>query len=40
MEIKKTMNLSYPDVYEMDDLEERRLYINSSIDETIIDSMV
>ena len=40
MEIKKTMNLSYPDVYEMEDLEERRLYINSGIDETIIDSMV
>ena len=40
MEIKKTMNISYPDVYEMEDLEERRLYINSSIDETIIDSMV
>lgn len=40
MEIKKTMNISYPDVYEMEDLEERRLYINSGIDETIIDSMV
>ena len=40
MEIKKTMNISYPDVYEMEDLEERRLYINSVIDEEIVDTIV
>lgn len=40
MEIKKTMNISYPDVYEMEDLEERRLYINSGIDEKIVDTIV
>ena len=40
MEIKKSMNLSYPDIYEMEDLEERRLYINSGIDEEVIDTIV
>lgn len=40
MEIKKTMNISYPDVYEMEDLEERRLYINSGVDEEVIDTIV
>lgn len=40
MEIKKTMNLSYPDVYEMEDLEERRLYINDIIDSEVVDTIV
>lgn len=40
MEIKKSMNLSYTDVYEMNDLEERRLYINNGIDEEVVDTIV
>lgn len=40
MEIKKTMNLSYPDVYDMEDLEERRLYINDIIDSEVVDTIV
>ena len=40
MEINKTMNLTYPDVYEMEDLDERRLYINGGIDDEVIDTIV
>lgn len=40
MEIKETYNLCLEDKYTKEDLEERRLYINSEIDETVIDSIV
>lgn len=39
-DIKETVNLSYTDKYEINDLEERRLFINSEIDEEIIDTIV
>lgn len=39
-DIKETVNLSYTDKYEINDLEERRLFINSQIDEEIIDTIV
>lgn len=39
-EIKKVINLNYTDKYEIDDLDNRRLYINSNIDEEIVDSIV
>lgn len=37
---KDICNLTYLEKYEVEDLEERRLFINSGIDENIIDSMV
>lgn len=37
MELKRIMNLSYPDIYEMEDLDERRLYINGCIDSEVVD---
>lgn len=40
MENKKIVNLTYPDIYEMEDLEERRLYINDTIDSEVVDTIV
>lgn len=40
MEIKETYNYTYDDKFTIEDIEERRLYINSSIDEEIIDQIV
>lgn len=40
MELKRIMNLSYPDIYEMEDLDERRLYINGCIDSEVVDTIV
>lgn len=37
---KRIINLGFGDEYEIEDLEKRRLYLNSDIDEGIIDSMV
>jgi len=39
-EYKDICNVTYLEKYEVEDLEERRLFINSEIDENIIDSMV
>lgn len=39
-EYKDICNLTYLEKYEVEDLEERRLFINSEIDENIIDSVV
>lgn len=39
-EIKKVMNLTYTEEFEIEDLKERRLFINSEIDEVIIDTIV
>lgn len=39
-EYKDICNLTYLEKYEVEDLEERRLFINSEIDENIIDSAV
>ena len=39
-EIKTLINMSLFDKIELDELTERRLYINSPIDESIIDSIV
>lgn len=38
--LKEIMNLTYPETYEINDLEERRLYINSEIDDEVIDTIV
>lgn len=40
IEHKKVMNLSYPDIYEIEELDKRRLYINNIIDDTVIDTIV
>lgn len=39
-DIKTIMNIGYFEEYEMSDLEERRLFINSVIDDEIIDTIV
>lgn len=39
-EIKSVYNLCYTDKYDIEELEERRLYINSEIDESVIDGIV
>lgn len=38
--IEEVFNYSYTDKYEIEELENRRLYINSIIDETVVDSIV
>lgn len=39
-EIKESYSYCYEDKFQIEDLEERHLYINSSIDEAVIDSIV
>lgn len=39
-DIKSTINMHYSEVYEIDELKERRLYINSEIDDAVIDTIV
>lgn len=39
-EFKNICNVSYIEKFEINDLDERRLYINSGIDECVIDSIV
>lgn len=39
-EIKQNLNLYLSDKFQMEDLEQRKLYINVEIDETIIDDIV
>jgi ATP-dependent Clp protease protease subunit len=40
MEIKEVCNLTYLDRYELDDLDNRRLYINDNIDNSVVDDTV
>jgi len=40
MEIKEIYNYSWSDRFELEDLDERRLYINCSIDDSIIEAIV
>lgn len=40
MEIKETYNLCLEDRFAKEDYEDRRLYLNSEVDETVIDSIV
>ncbi len=39
-DFKEVVNLCYTDKYEMNDLEERRLFINDNIDSEIVDTIV
>ena len=39
-DVKSTINMNYSEVYEIDELKERRLYINSEIDDAVIDTIV
>lgn len=39
-DFKEVVNLCYTDKYEMNDLEERRLFINENIDSEIVDTIV
>ena len=39
-DIKEVVNLCYTDKYEMNDIEERRLFINENIDSEIVDTIV
>ena len=39
-DVKSTINMHYSEVYEIDELKERRLYINSEIDDAVIDTIV
>ena len=39
-EAKRVVNLGFGEEYEYEDLEKRRLYLNSEVDECVIDSMV
>lgn len=39
-EIKEIYNYSYGDKFDIEDIEERKLYINSSIDEDVIEQIV
>lgn len=38
--VKKVVQMNYTDEFELEDLNERRLYLNSDVDETIIESLV
>ena len=38
--VKEVFNYCYEDKFEIEDIEQRRLYINCSIDEDVIDSIV
>lgn len=38
--IKKTISMDYTEVYELESLDQRKLYINSDIDEAVIDTIV
>ena len=40
MEIKEIYNYAYTDKFEIEDINERRLYINSEIDSEVIDQIV
>ena len=40
MEIKEVYNYGWTDRYEMEDINERRLFINSGIDSDVVDSIV
>lgn len=39
-EANTTMNICYTDIYDMEELDNRRLYINNDIDNEIIDTIV
>ena len=39
-DIKSTINMHYSEMYEINELKERRLYINSEIDDEVIDTIV
>lgn len=38
--MNKTLNLSYTELYEMSDLDDRRLYLNTDVDECLFDTIV
>ena len=38
--VKKVVQMNYTDEFELEDLNSRRLYLNSEVDETIIESLV